>query len=76
MSPEKRVLKQIMISDAEKANNLFTILMGMDVAPRRKFLEEHAGDVKFSGRVAWSSVESQHSKHWRRSCSRATSTTR
>ena len=47
MSPEKRVLKQIMISDAEKANNLFTILMGMDVAPRRKFLEEHAGDVKF-----------------------------
>ncbi len=47
MSPEKRVLKQIKIFDAEKANSLFTILMGMDVAPRRKFLEEHAGDVKF-----------------------------
>ncbi len=47
MSPEKRVLKQIKIFDAEKANSLFVILMGMDVAPRRKFLEEHAGDVKF-----------------------------
>lgn len=47
MSPEKRILKQIKIFDAEKANSLFTILMGMDVAPRRKFLEEHAGDVKF-----------------------------
>jgi DNA gyrase subunit B len=47
MSPERRVLKQIKISDAEKANALFTVLMGVDVAPRRKFLEEHAGDVKF-----------------------------
>lgn len=47
MNPERRVLKQITIVDAERANNLFTILMGIDVSQRRKFLEEHAGDVKF-----------------------------
>ncbi|VVB77010.1 DNA gyrase subunit B [uncultured archaeon] len=47
MSPEGRVLKQVSIADAEKANLLFTVLMGVEVAPRRKFLEEHAGDVEF-----------------------------
>ena len=47
MDPERRILKQIFIQDAEKADNLFTILMGVDVSLRRKFLEEHSGDVKF-----------------------------
>ncbi|MGA3020441.1 MAG: DNA gyrase subunit B [Candidatus Micrarchaeales archaeon] len=47
MNPEKRLLKQVMISDAERANELFTILMGLDVQQRRKFLEEHSGDVRF-----------------------------
>ncbi|MDE1855058.1 MAG: DNA gyrase subunit B [Candidatus Micrarchaeota archaeon] len=47
MNPENRILKKVGISDAERANSLFTILMGVDVHPRRKFLEEHSGDVKF-----------------------------
>jgi len=47
MDPEKRLLKQVMISDAARANELFIILMGVDVPQRRKFLEEHSGDVKF-----------------------------
>jgi DNA gyrase subunit B len=47
MDPEKRILKQVSISDAERANELFSILMGLDVPKRRKFLEEHSGDVKF-----------------------------
>ncbi|MDE1855679.1 MAG: type IIA DNA topoisomerase subunit B [Candidatus Micrarchaeota archaeon] len=47
MDPQNRVLKRIQISDALKADELFTILMGMDVAKRRKFLEEHATEVKF-----------------------------
>lgn len=47
MNPENRVLKRINIVDAEKANELFTILMGIDVSRRRKFLEEHSGEVKF-----------------------------
>jgi DNA gyrase subunit B len=47
MDPERRILKQVTISDAERATNLFAILMGVDVAQRRKFIEEHTGDVKF-----------------------------
>jgi len=47
MNPEKRKLKQITIRDAERANELFEILMGLDVAKRRKFLEEHAGEVSY-----------------------------
>jgi DNA gyrase subunit B len=45
MNPEKRVLKQVTIRDAERANELFEILMGLDVQQRRKFLEEHAAEV-------------------------------
>jgi DNA gyrase subunit B len=47
MDPEKRFLKQVNITDAERANRLFSILMGIDVSQRRKFLEEHSGDVRF-----------------------------
>ncbi|MBT7903136.1 DNA topoisomerase (ATP-hydrolyzing) subunit B [Candidatus Woesearchaeota archaeon] len=45
MDPETRVLKQITIEDAVKAEKMFTLLMGDDVEPRRKFIEEHAKDV-------------------------------
>ncbi len=47
MNPDSRVLKQITINDAALAEQLFVILMGLDVAQRRKFLEEHSGDVRF-----------------------------
>ncbi len=47
MDPKKRVLKKITIGDAELANTMFTILMGIDVDQRRRFLEEHASEVKF-----------------------------
>ena len=47
MDPKKRVLKKITIGDAELANTMFTILMGLDVEQRRRFLEEHASEVKF-----------------------------
>ncbi len=47
MDPKKRVLKKIMIGDAELANTMFTILMGLDVEQRRHFLEDHASEVKF-----------------------------
>jgi DNA gyrase subunit B len=32
--------------DAEKANSIFTTLMGSEVAPRRKFIQTHAKGVK------------------------------
>ncbi len=47
MDPKRRLLKRITIADAEMANTMFTILMGLDVEQRRRFLEEHAGEVKF-----------------------------
>ncbi len=47
MDPKNRVLKRITIGDAELANTMFTILMGLDVEQRRHFLEEHANEVKF-----------------------------
>lgn len=47
MDPEKRFLKKVVISNAERANKLFEILMGVDVPQRRKFLHEHAEEVGF-----------------------------
>ncbi|MCH5345730.1 MAG: DNA topoisomerase (ATP-hydrolyzing) subunit B [Muribaculaceae bacterium] len=42
MSPEKRLLKQVTISDAVEADRIFSMLMGEDVAPRRDFIEQNA----------------------------------
>jgi len=42
MDPEKRKLKKITIEDAEKADEVFDILMGSDVAPRKRFIQTHA----------------------------------
>ena len=42
MSPEKRLLKQVNISDAAEADRIFSMLMGEDVAPRREFIEANA----------------------------------
>ncbi len=47
MDPERRILKQVTIKDAEKADRLLTILMGIDVSERRKFIEEHSKEVRF-----------------------------
>lgn len=45
MDPEKRLMKQVTIDDGEIANETFEILMGSDVAPRKKFIQTHAKDV-------------------------------
>ncbi|MBU1855170.1 MAG: DNA topoisomerase IV subunit B, partial [Nanoarchaeota archaeon] len=45
MNPEKRTLKQIIIEDAVEADNVFSILMGEDVEPRRRFIEKNAKKV-------------------------------
>ena len=42
MNPETRVLKKVMIQDAEKADETFEILMGAEVAPRKRFIQTHA----------------------------------
>lgn len=42
MDPNVRILKQITVDDAEEADQIFTILMGDEVPPRRKFIQSHA----------------------------------
>ncbi len=46
MNPENRVMQRVMIADAEAANRIFDILMGDEVAPRKKFIQTHAKAVK------------------------------
>ena len=42
MNPETRYLKQILIEDADVADETFTMLMGEEVPPRKKFITTHA----------------------------------
>ena len=42
MNPATRTLKKISIEDAERADEVFTTLMGQEVAPRKKFIQLHA----------------------------------
>lgn len=46
MNPENRILKQITIDNAAQADQIFSMLMGEDVGPRREFIEENATYAK------------------------------
>jgi DNA gyrase subunit B len=46
MMPEKRRLLQVRLEDAVESEEIFSTLMGEDVASRRKFIEDNALDVK------------------------------
>ena len=42
MDPERRILKQVTVHDAEEADRTFDTLMGADVSSRRHFIQTHA----------------------------------
>ena len=46
MNPANRILLKVTVDDAEKADETFDILMGAEVAPRKKFIQTHAKSVK------------------------------
>lgn len=46
MDPARRVLKHVTIEDAKQADHMFDMLMGSDVAPRKKWIQTHAKAVQ------------------------------
>ena len=46
MDPEHRVLKQVVLEDAAKADQTFDMLMGNNVGPRKNFIQTHAKKAK------------------------------
>jgi DNA gyrase subunit B len=42
MNPEKRILKKVTVEDAQKADQVFSMLMGEEIAPRKKYIQTHA----------------------------------
>ncbi|MFX4271603.1 DNA topoisomerase (ATP-hydrolyzing) subunit B [Propionibacteriaceae bacterium Y1685] len=47
MDPEQRLLLQVTLDDAARADEMFSILMGEDVEQRRSFIQRNAKDVRF-----------------------------
>jgi len=46
MNPENRILLKVEIEDAKEADQIFDILMGKEVLPRKRFIQTHAKKVK------------------------------
>ena len=46
MNPDTRILLKVTLEDAIKADQIFSVLMGEDVAPRREFIEQNAKYVQ------------------------------
>jgi DNA gyrase subunit B len=47
MDPARRMLIKVEVEDASRADEIFSMLMGDEVEPRRLFIEQNAKDVKF-----------------------------
>ena len=42
MNPESRIMKKVNIEDAAEADHVFSMLMGNEVPPRKRFIQTHA----------------------------------
>ena len=47
MDPEKRSMLKVTMDDAEMADEIFSVLMGSVVDPRKLFIEKYAKDVRW-----------------------------
>ena len=47
MNPETRVMQQVTIEDAQRADQIFDVLMGSEVEPRKRFIQAHAKSVGY-----------------------------
>ena len=45
MDPEQRMVRKVLLDDAVAADEMFTILMGEKVEPRKQFIADNARDV-------------------------------
>ena len=46
MNPQNRLMFQVDLEDAKEADTIFEILMGSEVAPRKRFIQTHADKVQ------------------------------
>ena len=47
VDPEQRIINQVLVEDAEKADKLFDDLMGTSVTPRKEFIQRHSAESNY-----------------------------
>lgn len=48
LNPASRTLRRLTLDDAANADNMFTLLMGGNVPPRRRLIEEHGSKLSIA----------------------------